>query len=74
MSILDDKDAAAMLRELLGTCTAAVFTASSNPRALPPATLASLAGQLGFRGRRRWSATRARRSSAPASWPVRTAP
>jgi dihydrofolate synthase / folylpolyglutamate synthase len=50
VSILDDKDAAAMLRELLGTCTGAVFTASSNPRALPPATLASLAGQLGWTG------------------------
>lgn len=50
VSILDDKDAAAMLRELLGTCSAAVFTATSNPRALPPATLASLAGQLGFTG------------------------
>jgi dihydrofolate synthase/folylpolyglutamate synthase len=50
VSILDDKDAAAMLRELLGTCTAAVFTSSSNPRALPPATLASLASQLGWDG------------------------
>ncbi len=50
VSILDDKDAAAMLRELLGTCTAAVFTSCSNPRALPPATLASLAGQLGWTG------------------------
>jgi dihydrofolate synthase / folylpolyglutamate synthase len=50
VSILDDKDAAAMLRPLLANCRAAVFTASSNPRALPPATLASLAGQLGFEG------------------------
>jgi dihydrofolate synthase/folylpolyglutamate synthase len=50
VSILDDKDAAAMLRELLGTCTGVVFTASSNPRALPPATLGSLAGQLGWTG------------------------
>jgi dihydrofolate synthase/folylpolyglutamate synthase len=50
VSILDDKDAAAMLRELLGTCTGAVFTATSHPRALPPATLASLAGQLGWTG------------------------
>ena len=47
ISILDDKDAPAMLGELLGLCAAAVFTASSNPRALPPATLASLAGQIG---------------------------
>lgn len=47
VSILDDKDAAAMLRELLPLCSEIVFTASSNPRALSPATLASLAGQLG---------------------------
>jgi dihydrofolate synthase / folylpolyglutamate synthase len=50
VSILDDKDAAAMLRALLPACDAAVFTATSNPRALPPATLASLAGQLGWDG------------------------
>jgi dihydrofolate synthase/folylpolyglutamate synthase len=47
LSILDDKDAAAMLAALLGLCAGAVFTASANPRALPPATLASLAGQVG---------------------------
>src|SRR4051812_48536243 len=47
MSILDDKDAAAMLRALLPKCAGAVFTASTNPRALPPATLLSLAAQLG---------------------------
>jgi dihydrofolate synthase/folylpolyglutamate synthase len=47
VSILDDKDAAAMLRALLPRCVGAVFTAASNPRALPPATLASLAVQLG---------------------------
>ncbi|MBA2533107.1 MAG: hypothetical protein H0V23_13565 [Nocardioidaceae bacterium] len=47
VSVLDDKDAAGMLRALLGKCAAVVFTASRNPRALPPATLASLAGQLG---------------------------
>ncbi|HEX8156909.1 MAG TPA: hypothetical protein VF526_05940, partial [Solirubrobacteraceae bacterium] len=46
-SILDDKDAAAMLAALLGLCAGAVFTASANPRSLPPATLASLAGQVG---------------------------
>ena len=45
--VLDDKDAAGMLRALLGKCRAMVFTASRNPRALPPATLASLAEQLG---------------------------
>jgi dihydrofolate synthase/folylpolyglutamate synthase len=47
LSVLDDKDAAGMLRALLGHCAAVVFTASRNPRALPPATLASLAEQLG---------------------------
>ena len=47
VSILDDKDAAGMLRALIGKCGAMVLTASRNPRALPPATLASLAEQLG---------------------------
>ena len=47
VSILDDKDAAGMLRALLGKTAEAVFTSSRNPRALPPATLASLADQLG---------------------------
>jgi dihydrofolate synthase / folylpolyglutamate synthase len=47
VSILDDKDAAGMLRELVGKTVGAVFTSSLNPRALPPATLASLAEQLG---------------------------
>jgi dihydrofolate synthase/folylpolyglutamate synthase len=46
-SILDDKDVAAMLRGLAPLCDALVFTASQNPRALPPPTLESLAGQLG---------------------------
>jgi dihydrofolate synthase/folylpolyglutamate synthase len=50
VSILDDKDAGAMLSRLLPLCAGAVFTASANPRSLPPATLASLAGQLGARG------------------------
>jgi dihydrofolate synthase / folylpolyglutamate synthase len=47
VSILDDKDAAGMLRALLGRTEGAVFTRSRNPRALSPATLASLAAQLG---------------------------
>jgi dihydrofolate synthase / folylpolyglutamate synthase len=47
VSILDDKDAAAMLRELLPMCAELVLTQSANPRALPAATLESLAGQLG---------------------------
>jgi dihydrofolate synthase/folylpolyglutamate synthase len=47
MSILDDKDAAHMLAALLPECDAVIFTSSQNPRALPPPTLESLAGQLG---------------------------
>ena len=47
VSILDDKDAAAMLGALMPLCAGAVFTANANPRALSPATLNSLAGQIG---------------------------
>ncbi|MGI8802662.1 MAG: glutamate ligase domain-containing protein, partial [Solirubrobacteraceae bacterium] len=47
VSILDDKDAAAMLAALLPLASRLVCTAAANPRALPPATLASLARQLG---------------------------
>jgi dihydrofolate synthase/folylpolyglutamate synthase len=47
VSILDDKDAAAMLRALLPRCTRFVCTAAPSPRALSPATLASLVEQLG---------------------------
>ena len=36
-----------MLRALVGKISGAVFTSSRNPRALSPATLASLAEQLG---------------------------
>jgi dihydrofolate synthase/folylpolyglutamate synthase len=46
LSVLDDKDAAGMLRELVEESSGAVFTASQNPRALSPATLASLWSQL----------------------------
>ena len=46
VSILDDKDAAGMLAALLPLCEALVLTKSRNPRALPPPTLQSLAGQL----------------------------
>jgi dihydrofolate synthase/folylpolyglutamate synthase len=48
VAVLDDKDAAEMLRTLLAHCDAAVLTRTANPRALPPATLASLCRQLGF--------------------------
>jgi dihydrofolate synthase/folylpolyglutamate synthase len=47
VSILDDKDAASMLRALLPRCERFVCTAAPSPRALSPATLASLVEQLG---------------------------
>jgi dihydrofolate synthase / folylpolyglutamate synthase len=47
IGVLDDKDAAGMLRALLPRLDHVVFTRSSNPRSLPPATLESLASQLG---------------------------
>ena len=47
VSILDDKDAAAMIGGLAAVCDALIFTSSQNPRALPPPTLNSLARQLG---------------------------
>src|SRR4051812_4629880 len=47
LSILDDKNAAEMLRALLPRLSAAVFTRARNPRALPPATLADLASKVG---------------------------
>lgn len=47
VSVLDDKDAAEMLRALLPRCEHVVFTRNHSPRALPPATLASLSEQLG---------------------------
>jgi dihydrofolate synthase/folylpolyglutamate synthase len=45
ISILDDKDAHAMLDALLPAAENVVFTRTSNPRALPPGTLAHLAGR-----------------------------
>ena len=50
VSILDDKDAAGMLRALLPHAEHVVFARSRNPRALPPATLASLWAQVGGAG------------------------
>jgi dihydrofolate synthase/folylpolyglutamate synthase len=47
IGVLEDKDAAGMLRELLPGFDRVVFTRSQNPRALSPATLASLAEKLG---------------------------
>ncbi|MFL5820080.1 MAG: bifunctional folylpolyglutamate synthase/dihydrofolate synthase [Solirubrobacteraceae bacterium] len=46
VSILDDKDAAAMLRALLPCCVSVILTSNRHPRALPPATLESLARQV----------------------------
>lgn len=46
ISVLDDKDAAAMLATLLEVLDAVVLTTNENPRALSPATLASLARQV----------------------------
>ncbi|MDX6657403.1 MAG: dihydrofolate synthase / folylpolyglutamate synthase [Solirubrobacteraceae bacterium] len=48
VSVLDDKDAAGMLQALIPHVTRIVCTTNANPRALPPATLKSLARQLGF--------------------------
>lgn len=48
LGVLEDKDAASMLRTLLALCERAWFTAPPSQRALSPATLQSLAGQLGF--------------------------
>jgi dihydrofolate synthase / folylpolyglutamate synthase len=48
MGVLDDKDAASMLRQLLPLCARAWFTAPPSSRALSPAALESLARQLGF--------------------------
>jgi dihydrofolate synthase/folylpolyglutamate synthase len=50
LAVLDDKDATEMLRLLLPLCDAVVTTRAQTPRALPPATLASLCRQLGFAG------------------------
>jgi dihydrofolate synthase/folylpolyglutamate synthase len=47
VSILEDKDAAEMLKALLPLFDRVVFTRASNPRALSPATLDSLSTQLG---------------------------
>jgi dihydrofolate synthase / folylpolyglutamate synthase len=48
LGVLEDKDATAMLRSLLACCRRAWFTAPPSARALPPATLQSLARQLGY--------------------------
>jgi dihydrofolate synthase/folylpolyglutamate synthase len=47
VAVLDDKDAAGMLREIGPVCDQMIFTKSLHPRSLPPATLATLLQQLG---------------------------
>jgi dihydrofolate synthase/folylpolyglutamate synthase len=47
IGVLEDKDAAGMLAELLPHFDRIVFTRSQNPRSLSPGTLASLAEKLG---------------------------
>jgi dihydrofolate synthase/folylpolyglutamate synthase len=49
LSILDDKDAGAMLGEVVPLAARVVATSNANPRALSPATLQSLAEQVGAR-------------------------
>ena len=48
LGVLEDKDAAKMLAEVLALCRRAWFTAPPSSRALSPAALQSLARQLGF--------------------------
>ncbi|HEY2140541.1 MAG TPA: cyanophycin synthetase [Solirubrobacteraceae bacterium] len=48
LGVLEDKDAAGMLGLLLPLCARAWFTVPASTRALSPATLQSLARQLGF--------------------------
>jgi dihydrofolate synthase/folylpolyglutamate synthase len=48
LGVLEDKDAAGMLAALLPLCERAWFTAPPSRRALPAATLLSLARQFGF--------------------------
>jgi dihydrofolate synthase/folylpolyglutamate synthase len=47
LGVLEDKDAAGMLRELLPRVDRVVYTRSANPRSLSPATLATLAEKIG---------------------------
>ena len=75
VSVLDDKDAAGMLRALLGKCAARGLLRLAQPPRPAAGDARVAAEQLGgptpVRGRR---TTRARRSSGRASWPARTAP
>lgn len=67
LGVLDDKDAAGMLAALLPLCERAWFTAPPSRRALPPATLLSLARQLGF-GRTACEPQASKALAAAQSW------
>ena len=73
VSVLDDKDARAMLEGLLALCSGVVFTASANPRAIAAGRLAELAGELraGRRARRRGRPAPRARDRAGARGPAR---
>ncbi|MEZ5121621.1 MAG: Mur ligase family protein [Solirubrobacterales bacterium] len=47
LSILDDKDAGEMLRQIVPLARRVIATSNANPRALSPATLESLSRQVG---------------------------
>jgi dihydrofolate synthase / folylpolyglutamate synthase len=49
LSVLEDKDAAGIVAAIVPLCERLVLTRCRNPRALPPATLASLAEKAGAR-------------------------
>ena len=49
LSILDDKDAGAMIGSLAGVVDRFVFTRSSHPRSMSPRSLARIAGETGGR-------------------------
>jgi dihydrofolate synthase/folylpolyglutamate synthase len=49
IGVLEDKDAAGMLNALVPHVDTAIFSRSTNPRSLPPATLATLAEKISER-------------------------
>ena len=72
IGVLEDKDAAGMLGELLPRVDHAIYTRSANPRSLSPGTLGSLAEKLGGPPSEAVADPRAA-VAARASWPARTA-
>ena len=61
IGVLEDKDAAGMLRELLPRVDRAIYTRCANPRSLSPGTLGSLAREARRARPPRRSPTRAPR-------------